>query len=538
MSSAAHGPSGRGMPRITPSTGVLTVRSALDRASRWFGSRAALIEGARTVTYADFLSQTRRIARGYWELGARKGDRIAFLCVATVDHAVAYYAAQRIGAITVNLHLRETVQHQIALFKRLEPSILVYDAGRESVAQELLKEQPSLRLVRVGSAPDTAGVKLSDLLAASEDDCGVEIREEDPAIIQLTSGSTGIPKALVHSNASVLESWSGGLYMWSGISPQDRFLSAFSPSFVVWLVHPGSFLNHGASVVFLPCWEPKEFLKSVQDLRITCAALTPTQWRSAMLAAADGYDLSFLRMAAYLGEKIAPERLKELTERVCPMFCCFYGMSECLGIGGCVIRSPEFIELGKWGSVGKPSLNSDLRVTDVNATTVKEKQPGELGEIVVRAASFALFNWGDPTWPDRVLTSDGWYRTGDLGYVDGDGYVYLGGRVDNQIATGGIKVAPEEIEQVMDANPDVAAVAVLGVEDEVWGQRIVAFVVPRATGLDSKQLDSWCRTDGRLAGFKCPKEWHLVDALPYSSVGKLDRKALRQWALDKRSKGA
>lgn len=537
MTSTSNELSPRGTARMTPSMGVLTVRSALDRACRWFGSRPALVEGSRSVTYGDFLSQTRRIARGYWELGARKGDRIAFLCIATADHALAYYAAQRIGAITVNLHLRETAQHQVALFKRLEPRVLVYDADREPLAKELLKEQPSLRLVRIGGAPDIAGTKLADLLAAPEEDCGVEIREEDPAIIQLTSGSTGTPKALVHSNASVLESWSGGLYMWSGISPQDRFLNAFSPSFVVWLVHPGSFLNHGASVVFLPRWEPAEFLKRVQELRITCAALTPTQWRSAMLAATDDCDLSSLRMAAYLGEKIAPERLKELTERVCPMFCSFYGMSECLGIGGCVIRSPEFIELGKWGSVGKPSLNSDLRVADINAITVREKPAGEMGEIVVRAASFALFNWGDPSWPERVVTNDGWYRTGDLGYVDEDGYVYLGGRVDNQIATGGIKVSPEEIEQAIDAHPEVAAVAVLGIEDEVWGQRIVAFVVPRVAGLDGKQLDSWCQADDRLARFKRPKEWHLVDALPYTSVGKLDRRTLRQWTLDKQSKG-
>lgn len=523
---------------VAPMSGVLTIRSALDRSCRWYASRPALIEGSRVVTYGEFGDATRRIARGYWELGARHGDRIAFLCTGTIDHALAYYAAQRIGAITVNLHFRETTQHQIKLFQRLAPRILVFDSEKSSVAWEISAAFPALKLVCIGRTSDEEVAPLSELLKCSDDECGVTICEEDPAVIQLSSGSTGVAKALVHSNASVLESWTGGLYMWSGITPQDRFLNAFSPSFVVWLVHSGSFLNHGATVVFQQRWDPKVFIETVQNLRITCAALTSTQWRAVLAAGLDDYDLTSLRMAAYLGEKMAPDKLKDLTERVCPAFCSFYGMSECLGIGGCVIRSPDFIELGKWGSVGRPSINSDLRIADVGACTVTEKPPGEIGEVVVRAASFALFDWGDPGWRDKVLTEDGWYRTGDLGHVDEDGYVYLDGRADNQIATGGIKVAPEEIEQVIEMYPDVAAVAVFGVDDERWGQRIIAFVVLRREGLSAQILDAWCRGEGGLAGFKCPKEWHFVDSLPQTSVGKLDRKALRQRFIDGIAKGA
>ena len=509
-----------------PMSGVLTIRSALDRSCRWYASRPALIEGSRVVTYEEFAEATRRIACGYRELGVRHGDRIAFLCAGTIDHALAYYAAQRIGAITVNLHARETTQNQIKLFQRLEPKALVFDAEKSAAAQEIAAALSSLRLVCIGPTPNGQATPLSTLLTCSNLDCGVTIRQDDPAIIQLSSGSTGVPKALVHSNASVLESWTGGLYMWPGLAPEDSFLNAFSPSFVVWLVHAGSFLNHGAAVVFQPQWDPKAFLQAVQTRRITCAALTSTQWRAVLIAGAEGYDLTSLRMAAYLGEKMAHDKLQDLMQRVCPAFGSFYGMSECLGIGGCVIRSTEITERGKIGSVGKPSINSDLRIIEVGSNSVVEKPTGEVGEVVVRAASFALFNWGDPGWRDRVLTEDGWYRTGDLGYLDGDGYLYLGGRADNQIATGGIKVFPEEIEQVIDTNPDVASVAVLGVDDERWGQRLVAFVVPRNQGLSAEGLDAWCREQGRLAGFKCPKEWHLLDALPQTSVGKLDRKAL------------
>ncbi|MCC7082958.1 MAG: acyl--CoA ligase [Burkholderiales bacterium] len=524
-----------GTPRPVTSgiPGVLTIRTAIERACRWFADRPALIEGARSVSYQQFDDAIRRIARGYWELGLRHGDRITFLCAATIEHALAFYAAHRIGAITVNLHLRETVSNQVKLFQRLQPKILVFDDDKADLAAQIERSSPSLRLVGLGERRSEV-VTLAEIGGAPDTGADVLVHEHDPAIIQLSSGSTGLPKALVHSNASVLESWTGGLYMWSGIAPEDRFLNAFSPSFVVWLVHPGSFLNHGSAVVLQSKWDPAAFLESVQRLRVTCVALTSTQWRGVLAVACERYDLRSLRMAAYLGEKMAPDKLQELRERVCPAFCSFYGMSECLGIGGCVIRSVDFIERGKWGSVGKPSINSDLRISEPGAPLVVEKPPLEVGEVIVRAASFAMFNWGDPAWQDRVLTTDGWFRTGDLGHLDTEGYLFLSGRADHQIATGGIKVAPEEVEQVLDTHPGIAAVAVLGVNDEQWGQRIVAVVVRRDESVGADSLDAWCRSEGRLAGYKCPKEWLFVDGLPQTSVGKLDRRALQKLVIDAR----
>ena len=519
-----------------PMSGVLTIGSALDRACRWYGPNTALVEGPRAITYADFGERIRRIAGAYWKLGVRPGDRVAFLCSGTIDHAVAYYAAHRIGGITVNFHLRESGQHQIQVAKRLEPKLLICDADWVAAAAQLIEAVPSMKLVAIGKQGAGIAATLEELLASPDDEIEARVRDQDPAIIQLSSGSTGIPKALVHSHQSVLESWTGGLYMWSGIGTEDRYLNAFSPSFVVWLVHVGSFLNHGATVVLQPRWDAQEFLKSVQNLRVTCSALTSTQWRGTLTAQPERYDLTSLRMAAYLGEKLETSKLKELTERLCSSFNSFYGMSECLGIGGCVIRASDLTERNKWGSVGKPSINSDLRIADVGARLVKQKPPGEMGEVVVRAASFATMNWGDPGWTDRVLTADGWYRTGDLGYIDEDGFVFLAGRADNQIATGGIKVTPEEIEHVIGSHPDISGVGILGVEDEKWGQRLVALVVAKDKSADASKLDAWCRADGRLAGFKCPKEWIFVDTLPQTSVGKLDRNALRLCLSEKMSK--
>ncbi len=512
--------------------GVLTIKSALARTARWYAKSSALIEGDHTVSYQAFGENCRRIANGYRRLGAAKGDRIAFLCQAGAEHTAAYYASHYIGAIAVNLHFRETLDHQLALLRRLQPKILLFDYEKQTVARQLARSLPGIRLVQNATSGLSEEATLADLLAESDDEPPCFVYENDPAVIQLSSGSTGSPKALVHTHASVLESWSGGLYMWSGIAPHDRFLNAFAPSFTVWIVHPGSFLAHGATVIFIKPWDAQSFLKTIEREAVTCTALTSTQWRAVLALGDASHDSKTLRMAAYLGEKIAPEHLRALTERICPVFCSFYGMSECLGIGGCVIRSTECLKLDKWASVGRPTLNSDLRVIDQGGTAEHPKSVGEVGEIVVRAASFATEDWGDSAWQKRVLTSDGWYRTGDLGFVDGDGYVYLTGRVDNVINTGGIKVAAEEIEQILARHPDVAAAAVIGAADENWGERVIAFIVPRRPQLTSDELSQWCRKGDRLAGFKCPKEWHLLDRMPQNSVGKLDRNALRQLARD------
>lgn len=507
--------------------GVLTIQSALSRACRWYAKEPALMTNDRIVSYGDFEGLSRRVASGYRELGVTKGDRIAFLCEPSIDHALAFYAAHWLGAVTVNLHYRETLDHQTALIERLEPTVLVYTADKESLIVSLRQTFPNLILICLGNSA-TAQYSLQMLLNDFNPyEEKPDILEDDPAIIQLSSGSTGVPKALVHTQASVLETWSGGIYMWSGIESQDRFLCAFSPSFSVWLVHAGSFLNHGATVIFQSRWDPIEFLQTVEEKGITCTALTPTQWRTVLDAQPEKYDLSSLRMVAYLGEKMTPEHLKALTERICPLACSFYGMSECLGIGGCVIRNHECLELEKWGSVGRPSLNSDLRIADSPDLAGDGKKQNEIGEIVVRSASFANGNWGDPSWRSRALTSDGWYRTGDLGYIDGDGYVYLLGRADNQITTGGMKVSAEEIEHVIESNPDVSEAMVIGEPDEKWGERIVAFVVPAEDSLTAEKLGAWCREDERLAGFKLPKKWYFLQELPQNGVGKRDRKKLK-----------
>jgi long-chain acyl-CoA synthetase len=504
---------------------ILTIQAALTRACRWYGNLPALISQDRIVTYSGLESQTRRIASGYQKLGIQRGDRIAFLCEASPEHALAYYAAHWLGAVTVNLHYRETLDRQAELIDRLEPSLMVYGVEKEDLIQDLRQKFPKLQTACLETNSQSV-LTLETLMDAPPFEGELTVEESDAAIIQLSSGSTGIPKALVHSHASVLETWSGGYYMWSGIKAGDRFLNAFSPSFVVWLVHAGTFLNHGAAVLFQSHWNPGEFLRSVEKNRITFTALTPTQWRAVLEAEPEKYDVSSLKMAAFLGEKIAPAQLKELVQRICPEFSSFYGMSECLGLGGCVIRSSEFIDHDKWGSVGKPNLLSDLRIAKSFESAGGGKGSNETGEIVVRAASFANENVGDPDWRRRVLTSDGWYRTGDLGYFDDDGFVYLVGRTDNMISTGGIKVSAEEVEQVIESNPDIAEAMVLGETDEKWGERIVAVVVLRRADLNIEALDKWCREDKRLATFKIPKTWYVVDALPHNSVGKRDRKAM------------
>jgi acyl-CoA synthetase (AMP-forming)/AMP-acid ligase II len=240
-------------------SGTLTIPAALSRVCHWFADDVALVEGDRHVTYGELDNATRRVAGGLQALGVMKGDRVVYLSEPSADHAIAYYGAQRLGAVTANLHERESADHLSALLERLGAKALFFSASHNEMAHRLSSSRPDLHLVQLGSGAKDAQ-SLADMISTSPPGDEPDVSEADRAVIQLSSGSTGQPKALVHCHASVLHTWHGGLNMWNGISSRDRYLNAFSSSFSVWLIHAGAFLNQGGTVVLQVGWDPSAFL--------------------------------------------------------------------------------------------------------------------------------------------------------------------------------------------------------------------------------------------------------------------------------------
>jgi fatty-acyl-CoA synthase len=213
--------------------------------------------------------------------------------------------------------------------------------------------------------------------------------------------------------------------------------------------------------------------------------------------------------------------------RITPHFGCLYGLAEFIGGTGLTMIRAHELRAGKWTSIGKPYLNTDLRIVRPGSAPDDEAAPREIGEIILKGATLAERSLTDSAWRDTRVRAD-WLYSGDLAWRDEEGYVHLENRVDFMINSAGIKFSPDEIEAVLEGHPDVAEAAVLGVADDERGQRVRAWIVATPAGVTTDALDAWCRRSEALAAFKRPREYRFAQSLPRTATGKLDRSALRE----------
>jgi acyl-CoA synthetase (AMP-forming)/AMP-acid ligase II len=354
-----------------------------------------------------------------------------------------------------------------------------------------------------------------------------EAGPEDLAAILLSSGSTGRPKGVMHRHRTLLETAKAGQYIYGQITAYDSTAVMMAPSFAAWthLVYP--YLLARAKIVFGAAFEPAAFLDSVARERITMAPLVPTMWRLVLAADAGGRDLSSLRVAVFSGEPGARRDIEQIRDRICPNVFSIYLATEGGCAAGCLAVTYDLLDRDKPESIGKPVPGSDLRIVAAEGGIDAELPPGETGEIVLRGASVAAGYWRDPALTAQRFV-DGWWRSGDLGVMDAEGDVFLKGRLDNVINSGGIKVHAEEIELALMRHPQIAQAAVIGIADARWGERIEAHLVARGAAPDAAALDAFCRQTAGLAAYKVPKAFHFHTALPTGPTGKLYRRGLRR----------
>lgn len=512
----------------------LTLPSILDRAARWFPDHEAAVDPSQRYTYAELQDKVHGMAALYHDLGVRKGDRVAFLLYPSANHVVALFGALQLGALPVALHVRESVAVLTEVTRRLAPRVLVYDGNFDEKAACLRDSVPGLTgLVRARSAltdPAKARWSPDPVIPDVLESCpavvaSVAIRETDPAVIVLSSGTTNAPKGIVHTHRTLMESARGGSFIWQA-RPSDGIVNTLTTSFIGWFNLSLTFFNVGAKNIFPGQFDPKGFLQTVQDEGATVAFLVPTMWRMLLKENLPDYDLSRVRLAGFAGEVMDQSTLTRISERISPHVINIYGTTETGSCSaGTVMFEEDMAKPGKLSSVGKPLLNADLRVIVPGGDPDDEVPRGEAGEVIIRGPSVAGAVWDDPEATRRIFRGPWWY-SGDLGRIDTDGYLFLEGRTDDMIITGGINVLPARVEDVLLTYQSVAEVAVVGVPDETWGQRVTAFVVSKDEGLDAEQLDRFVR-DSDLSDYQRPRSYVMVPALPRTATGKLDRRALR-----------
>ncbi len=518
----------------------ITVRQMLHRAADCFPNKEGIVDETARYTYKEFLDAAQRCAAIYHELGVRKGDRVALMLFPSTIHCISLFAAFELGALPVSLHIRETSKAMAAVVGRISPRILVYDAAVETKAKEVLDLCPLVTGSVRGTSSEIANLHPEakpaaeipkDLENYSLDFEPMPVFETDPAAIVLSSGTTGIPKGIVHTNRTLMEGARGGTYNYNGIKPSDSFINIFTTSFIAWYNATLPFFNVGAKIVFRSKWDPKMYLETADQEKISIIFLVPTMWRMLFAQDIDGgnYDLGSIKMAAFAGEVMDPTTLERIKERISPHLMQIFGSTELGGSAGAVMFEEDMVG-DHLVSVGKPMLNAEIRIIKPGATRHDQLPVGESGEVIIRGPSIANLVWDDCKVARKIFEPDGvnsWWHSGDMGHLDEEGYLFLEGRVDDMIISGGINIMPARVEEVLLSHPDIAEVAVVGIADPEWGQKVKAFVVPKgASELTEKGLDQFMK-ESELADFQRPRLYEIIDSLPRTATGKLNRKALR-----------
>jgi len=427
-----------------------------------------------------------------------------------------------------------------AICRKMEPSFLVYDASMEALASGIIARYPDLRacVEAVSALPPkrTGGMRPAAAIPADLDGTLADAplarpAEDDPAVIVLSSGTTSIPKGVVHTHRGFVENARSNLYLYQGLLPHDRSLVPLSTAFIGCYNGWFPFLNAGACTIFMEHFDLGELPRRVSAERATHVFLTPTLWRRILNAEDSGADFSSVRLIGFAAEPMDATTLKRLRERISPNVVQIYGSTE-TGAAATCITAEEMVG-ARLVSVGRPLLNGDLQVVVPGGRPHEEVAHGEVGEILISSPSLAASIWRDPDATAAAFVTDGdrrWWRSRDLGRIDAGGYLYLEGRHDDMIISGGINIMPARVEEVLLAHHGVSECAVIGMPHPEWGEQVQAFIVRRDPKLDAAAMELHVRASD-LSSYQRPRVYTFVTELPRTSTNKVLRRALREAAL-------
>ncbi len=495
----------------------MEVPDFLRNAATRFPDRTCVVEGGRARTFAEVDDRASRAAGALIESGLYPGERVALLAYNELEYLEIQVATQRAGLLLVPLNYRLTVPELAYLVADARPGLLIHGPGLADKAAALGVERVwHLGESGVGGSYDDAVSAASPLLATGVVDAGAG------AAIMYTSGTTGRPKGAVLSCGAI---WSRLNIMAAeaDIRPGDVFVQGL-PMFHIAAHTAYGFTYRGATIVLDRDFDPAAFAALMVRERATHVLLVPTMINLLTLeeSVADAH-FERLRMVLYGASSIAPEIRRRAIATVGCGFLQFFGMTETYGVS--LLRPDDHDPVAhpeRLASAGTDALSCATRVVDPAG---QELPAGVVGEIWSRGPGVMDGYWNNPAATIEALAT-GWMHTGDLGYRSDDGYLFVTDRLKDMIVSGGENVYPREVEDVLQEHPAVLEVAVIGVPDPRWGERVHALVVLR-NGAEASEAELVASCRGRIAGYKVPKTVEFVGDLPKNATGKILKRALR-----------
>lgn len=482
----------------------------LVRSARRYPDRCALKDGAQSVSYEQLLERAAAFCGYVRASGLKAGDRVALVLPNGADFIAACYGTWMAGGISVLLNSTGKARDFAAWLENCEAAFIVAEPSNAEVATALSGLARVPRPLQIGMAE----------LQAEATHCAHTIAVEDPAVIMYTSGTTGRPKGVVLSHRNLVANTTA-IVEYLRLSAEDSIVTVLP-----------FYYSYGSSVLHSHLWVggclileknflyPHAVIESLARERASGFAGVPSTFALLLSRVKlSEYDLSGIRYLTQAGGAMSPALTRKLREAM-PKASLFvmYGQTE--ATARLTYLPPERLEQ-KLGSVGVPV--SGVRI-EIRAEDGTELPVGAVGEVWVNGPNVMLGYWRNEAATAEVKR-DGWLKTGDLGCLDDEGFLYLVGRRSDMIKSGAHRIYPQDIEEVIMELPQVQEAAVVGVDDELLGQAIRAFVVPAGNEpLTPLQVQAHCRA--RLANYKVPKGVEIVTSLPRTASGKVRRAEL------------
>ena len=493
--------------------------------ARAHGEVAATTQNGRVISWRQFESFANRVANGIRAFGIPKGQRVVYIGKTTDDAYQILHGAAKAECVFTPVNWRLTAEEVDVILSDANPAAIFVAKEFSSLVSERWENDSPV--IDLDESEDSAYRNWRDAQATISQ---VPKPDLDDIVVQLyTSGTTGAPKGVLWSHqylvnaAKMLHRADEEVY---GMFPGEQFLN-FLPIFHVGGVltaHYHPFVR-GCGTVILPDFDPGEIFRQVGGHSIPVLFGVPTMFQLYLehpqFAEAD---LSRIRYCAYGAAPMPPKLRDRMNERMSCRFSQIYGATESAIV---TELNPEdhLVDSDRMYSVGRALPGVTLRIVDPEGNALP---PGEVGEVAVKSP--VMFS-GYHNRPEATKSAfqDGWYLTGDGGYLDEEGYLFLKDRIKDLIISGGENIYPAEVEAALSRAPGVKSIAVVGVEDEKWGELPVGFVVPSsADDFDLAMLDAYAKE--HLARFKMPRFYRLLEELPQNALGKVLKNELRKIA--------
>ena len=490
-------------------------------------SHPCLIEGDVSYTWGEMYERAQRVANGLKAAGVGPHDRVVFLEKNSIEHFELAFGAALLNAVSVDVNWRLAPPEVEYIVNNAEAKVLVVGKDFVPVAEAIADKLTTVTTILViGGHPKYAD--WNDWLLSQKTGDSGEVQTRDDISFQLySSGTTGLPKGVLLDNNNLLSLAPMIKSIW-GLDENSINMAAM-PLFHIggggWAV-AGQY--SGCTSIIVRDLEPVSLVKTIVEKKVTHGFLVPAVLQiMLMVPGVDTADFSNLRVFVYGASPISEEILSRSVRTFKCKFWQAYGLTETTGA---IINlppedhDPDGPNKHRLRSCGLPSPETQVRIVD--AESKKDMPVGEVGEIWMKSPLVMKGYWNMPEATAEAIVDGGWFRSGDAGYLDADGYLYIHDRVKDMIVSGGENVYPAEVENVLMAHPAIADVAVIGVPDEKWGETPKAIVVRKA-GVEVTEQDiiSFCKE--RMAKFKCPTSVDWIDVLPRNPSGKILKKDLR-----------